>query len=276
MFKRLKELASRYDKRKMMDMGKMREVTVIKIGGSVLTDKSKERTPKVREIERIAKEIAHAGVKDLVIVHGAGSFGHPQAKRFDLEKPGKCNYHTVIPHEIVKELNRTFIEKLVDSGFPVMPIHPLSCTISVEGRIEKMMIDQIILMLKNEIVPVVHGDVVMDKIWGRAILSGDQIVTHIARSLNAEIVGIGTDVDGIMDDEGVVGIITPKTFCDMKKLLKGSKDVDVTGGMLSKANELIKLAEDGIPSHIFNASKKGLIIDFLSGERSFGTIIRGD
>lgn len=254
----------------------MSEVTVIKIGGSVLTDKSKERTLKSREIERIAKEIACAGVKDLVIVHGAGSFGHPQAKRFELDGPGKCSYYTVITHEIVKELNRIFTEKLVESGFPVMPVHPLSCTISIEGRVKKMMTDQIRLMLKNEIVPVIHGDVVMDKVWGRAILSGDQIVTYIARCLNAERVGIGTDVDGIMDDEGVIDVITPKTFCDMKKLLKGSRDIDVTGGMLSKVNELIKLAEEGIPSHIFNASRKGLIMNFLSGERNFGTIIRGD
>ncbi|NYT00967.1 MAG: isopentenyl phosphate kinase family protein [Methanocellales archaeon] len=254
----------------------MGEITVIKIGGSVLTDKSKERTLKLKEIERIAKEIAYAGLKDLVIVHGAGSFGHPQAKRFDLDGNGKCSYYTLITHEIVKELNRIFIEKLVQSGFPVMPIHPLSCTVSIKGRVKKMMTDQIRLMLKNEIVPVVHGDVVMDEVLGRAILSGDQIVSHIARCLNAKRVGIGTDVDGIMDNEGVIDVITPKTFCNMKKLLKGSKDIDVTGGMLSKANELIKLAEDGIPSHIFNASRKGLIMNFLSGERNFGTIIRGD
>ena len=89
--------------------------------------------------------------------------------------------------------------------------------------------------------------------------------------------GIGTDVDGIMDgDDEVISIITPKTFCDVKKLLKRSKDIDVTGGMSSKANELFKLAEDGIPSHVFNASRKGLIMNFLSGERNFGTIIRGD
>ncbi len=254
----------------------MSEVTILKIGGSVLTDKSKEGTLKLREIDRIAKEIASADVRDLIIVHGAGSFGHPQAKRLDLDVPGKCSYETIIIHKIVKELNRIFIEKLAEYGMLVVPVHPLNCAISREGRLENMMTDQIKLMLKNDIVPVFHGDVVMDRIWGRAILSGDQIVAHIAKCLNAERVGIGTNVDGIMDGKQVRSAITPKEFCDIKKLLKGSKEVDVTGGMASKANELFKLAEDGIPSHVFNASKKGLVINFLSGERNFGTIIRGD
>lgn len=254
----------------------MSEVTILKIGGSVLTDKSKEKTLKSKEIGRIAKEIASAGVRDLVMVHGAGSFGHPQAKRFGLDVPGKCSYETVITHETVKELNRAFIEKLVENGMLAMPVHPLSCTISREGRVENMMTDQIRLMLKNGIVPVVHGDVVMDRGWRRAILSGDQIVVHLARCLDAKMVGIGTDVDGIMDDDEVISIITPKTFGDVKRLLGGSQDIDVTGGMSSKVNELVKLAEDGIPSHIFNASRKGLIVDFLRGERNFGTIIRGD
>ncbi|MDD2665661.1 MAG: isopentenyl phosphate kinase [Methanocellales archaeon] len=254
----------------------MSEVTILKIGGSVLTDRSKERTLKLGEINRIAKEIASADVRDLIIVHGAGSFGHPQAKRFDLDVPGKCGYETILIHNIVKELNRVFIEKLAENGMLVVPVHPLNCTISREGRLENMMTDQIRLMLKNDLVPVFHGDVVMDRIWGRAILSGDQIVAHVAKCLNAERVGIGTNVDGIMEGTKVMDVITPEEFCGVKKLLKGSKDVDVTGGMASKANELFKLAEEGVSSHVFNASKKGLVMNFLSGERNFGTIIRGD
>jgi len=123
----------------------------------------------------------------------------------------------------------------------------------------------------------IHGDVVMDLDWGTSILSGDQIVLHLAQRLNAERVGVGTDVDGIMDGGGkVITSITPKTFSNIKPLLTTSKNIDVTGGMSGKVSELVKLAEDGIHSYVFNALKKGNVTAFLDGNVDFGTVIRSD
>ncbi|MDM7940324.1 MAG: uridylate kinase, partial [Methanothrix sp.] len=56
---------------------------VLKIGGSILTDKKRIGAARQREIQRIAEEIA-ADPEDLVLVHGAGSFGHIPARRYGL------------------------------------------------------------------------------------------------------------------------------------------------------------------------------------------------
>lgn len=253
----------------------MSDCIILKIGGSVLTDKTIERRLNVNEIDRVAGEIASANVRDLVIVHGAGSFGHPQAKRFGLDRSGKRNFIEVaLTHEIVKELNRAFIERLVENGVAAVPVHPLSCAISHGSRLNEMSTRQIELMLENGAIPVLHGDVVMDTAWGVSILSGDQIVVHLARRLGAKRVGLGTDVDGVMDGSRIIATITPKTFNDVRALLSGSSGIDVTGGMLGKVNELIKLTGDDISSHVFNASKTGNIANFLNGKENFGTIIR--
>ncbi|MEM4243656.1 MAG: hypothetical protein QXP44_02510, partial [Candidatus Bathyarchaeia archaeon] len=49
--------------------------TILKIGGSVITDKNGELAARTEVINRLAEEIAKANTKNLIIVHGGGSFG---------------------------------------------------------------------------------------------------------------------------------------------------------------------------------------------------------
>jgi len=254
------------------------EVTILKIGGSVLTDKREKGKLNQDRITKIAKEIASSDVQNLILIHGAGSFGHPIAKKFGLDASGRQNYAgAALTHEMVKELNKTIVKELIEDGVAAMPVHPMSCAISSKGRLKEIMTAQIELMADNDVVPVIHGDVVMDLEWGTSILSGDQIVLHLAQRLKAKRVGVGTDVDGVIDGEGrIIASITPKTFSNIKPLLTNSKSVDVTGEMAGKVSELVRLAKAGIQSYVFNASKKGNITAFLRGNIDFGTVIRSD
>ncbi|MCX9089345.1 MAG: amino acid kinase, partial [Candidatus Methanoperedens sp.] len=86
-------------------------------------------------------------------------------------------------------------------------------------------------------------------------------------------IGAGSDVDGVLDDkDAVIKKITHFSFVDMRKNIKGSGSTDVTGGMLGKVSELLELANKGISSRIFNASRKGIVSSFLYGE-DVGTLI---
>ncbi|MDP2845516.1 MAG: amino acid kinase, partial [Candidatus Methanoperedens sp.] len=83
----------------------------------------------------------------------------------------------------------------------------------------------------------------------------------------------GSDVDGVLDGKGnVIKKITPHSFVDMKKNIRGSASTDVTGGMLGKVSEFLELANKGISSRIFNASRTGMVSRFLYGE-DVGTLI---
>jgi isopentenyl phosphate kinase len=257
---------------------KEKRVVILKIGGSVLTEKKTVGGLKMEEIKRIAREIAVKS-ENLILVHGAGSFGHPQAKAFKLNQGlADENYSGVlITHRAVRELNDCFIEALLEQGIKAAPLHPFSCATLKNGRIASFECKVINAMLERDILPVLHGDVAIDVKRGVGILSGDQIVVYLAEQFKAKQIGLGTDVEGVLDGNGIlIPVITPKSIKDVRKLLKASKDIDATGGMLGKVEELIELARAGVKSRIFNAAKRGNVEAFLSGEENFGTLIRGE
>jgi len=251
------------------------ELTILKIGGSVITDKSADDgVAKHDDIKRIAGEISGFGGR-LVIVHGAGSFGHPQAVKYSLTEKFDAK-GAIITHNSVKVLNRLVVDSLNNAGINAVAVHPMDCTVSENGRIVRMFLDSIRTMLDNGFVPVLHGDVVMDTERGISILSGDQIVPYLAVQLGpgAVRIGIGSVEEGVLDNEGnTVAVITSANFKDVKSYIGASGNTDVTGGMLGKVNELLKLCEtSSTTSYIFNAVTAGNVSRFLNGE-NIGTAI---
>ena len=254
----------------------MKDLTVLKIGGSIITEKSSQ-TPKALpdEINRIASEMA-ANRGNLIVVHGAGSFGHPLAREYRLTE--QFDIEGVIEtHRSVRKLNNMVVDALNRAGMPAVPVHPFSSFLLDNGRISEMFGANISVMLKRGMVPVLHGDVVMDATRGAAVLSGDQVVPYIAQKLGAESIGIASVTDGVLDDKGhTVPVITPASFNEVKIHIGGSSHTDVTGGMLGKVTELVDLADrSGISSRIFNASIPGNVRAFLDGATP-GTLIQKD
>lgn len=241
--------------------------TLLKIGGSILTNKT---GADISSIKRIAKEITNKN--KLVLVHGAGYCGHPEADRL-LGKSEICVdtkgiYDT---HRAVSKLNSIFLDFLSDE-IPVVPIHPLNVVIANDGRITAFDINCIKNALENDILPVIHGDIVFDRVRKFCIVSGDQIISYLARRLDVDKVGLATDVDGVYLDGKVLEEITEK---NISKVLNQDyhlgKTHDVTGGMLGKIKELWGLSVESV---IFNGSTVGNINRFLSGEPVGGTIIK--
>lgn len=242
---------------------------ILKLGGSIITDKSRLATARLDQISRIAHEIS--GIENLIVVHGAGSFGHIHAKNFGL--PERFSGEGLLKtHLSVSDLNRIVVEALHDAGVDALPLHPLSSVVLRDGRIHHMSTEVITEMLRRDVVPVLHGDVAMDLSKGASIVSGDQLVSYMARTLGAGMVAMGTDVDGVMIDGRVLSCITPKDMHSLESHLLPAKGVDVTGGMRGKLAELVELAGIGIDSRIFNAGVAGNVRRALSGE-SLGTLI---
>ena len=242
-------------------------LTILKIGGSVITDKKADKgVVRINEIRRIAQEISGFKGK-LIIVHGAGSFGHPQAKRFSLNEGFNAS-GSVITHLSVKELCSMVVDVLNENGICAVGVHPMCCMLADNGRIKTMFLDHINCMLERSIVPVLHGDVVMDNSLGTSVISGDQIVPYLAKHLKAGLLGIGSATEGVLDDKGsTIPIITPTNFENVKKHIRGSENTDVTGGMLGKVREMLDLsASTCTTSQIFDAGKPGNIELFLKGE----------
>lgn len=257
-----------------MNLSKRMSLVILKIGGSVITEKGSVSIARKDEIDRISHEIASFKAEadlNLILVHGAGSFGHPQAMKW--LKEGFNAHGVYLTHSSVKVLNSIVLDSLNSAGVHALPVHPLSSCLLEDGKLVELSVEKIKIMLCRGIVPVLHGDVVMDKIQGAAVFSGDRIIPYLAIVMNASKIGAGSDVDGVLDEGGgVIRKITPLGFIDIKKHIRGSTSVDVTGGMIGKVEELLELAKKGVSSRIFNASKKDMISKFLYGE-DVGTLI---
>ncbi|MEM1536471.1 MAG: isopentenyl phosphate kinase [Candidatus Bathyarchaeia archaeon] len=257
--------------------------TILKIGGSVITDKSKEMSVRMDIISRLADEILEADPKSLIIVHGGGSFGHPVAQKYAI-KEGFKDPSQIIgfaeTHHVMTVLNGLFMDALIWRGIPAVSITPSSCILTKNGRIACFEDALLKRLLEMGFIPVLYGDAVLDTELGFTILSGDQITAFLALRLNAKNVVIGVDVDGLYDQDPKINAeakmferLTLDELTRIKGNLGGSNACDVTGGMSSKINELIPVIERGIPVLIVNASKPKYIYKALKGEKVRGTLI---
>ncbi|MEM2727101.1 MAG: isopentenyl phosphate kinase [Archaeoglobaceae archaeon] len=188
---------------------------ILKIGGSVLTQKEKFETFNEIAIEQISSAIAE-NYKDLILVHGAGSFGHPHVKEFGLSDP----ISIAKIHDACVRLNEKFCKKLIEFGVPAIGMHPMTCDFS-----------KIAEFLKKGFLPVLHGDVNLN--FG--ITSGDDIVVELAEKFKAERIGFATNVEGII----VGGKVARKFTREMKADRIGEDDA--TGKMNRKIDRVFSM-----------------------------------
>jgi len=254
---------------------------ILKLGGSVITLKEKPFTANEEAIRRLAGEIASSGVRDLVIVHGGGSFGHPLAQEYDIHKGFKEERQLrglAETHLAMEELNKLVVEALLAEGLPAIPLPPVSCFLMEAGRIRSAFLDPLKAVLSLKAIPVLYGDVALDAERGFTILSGDQIVAHLALGLKAARVVLGVDVDGVFDkdphehpDAVLLEHLRPGDLKAVKA--GGSRTTDVTGGMRRKLEEMLPVVQAGVPVFITNAGVAGNILRALRGEKTRGTLI---
>lgn len=254
---------------------------ILKLGGSLITDKTKQFEVRSDVLKRLAEEIK-AGVKgDLIIVHGGGSFGHPVADKYQLQDGFKNKEQIeglVLTRNAMGELSRSVINAFHEYKLPVVAIQPSANITCKKGRIEDIGAELIKRFFELGTIPVLFGDVVLDKDLGFCILSGDQITTFLAEKFKADRVILAADVDGIYDRNPKKfdnAKLIPKITSTDRDILNGLKtqEGDVTGGIKGKLEELIALAERGVPSQIINAMVPGRLKKALSGEEVTGTIV---
>ncbi|MDD1660148.1 MAG: isopentenyl phosphate kinase family protein [Methanomicrobiales archaeon] len=251
----------------------MPDRVVVKLGGSVITEKSGPCRIDRRRLEEISRAISGRNKVPLILVHGAGSCGHPQAQRYRLQDgvDGANRKGIAITHAAVARLNRAVVQALRREGVEAEGIHPLHLCVAENGRIASLPLEPLERLQGLGITPVLHGDVVTDRARGASIVSGDQLVTCLATGLRCSRVGVATDVKGVLGPgRKVVPRIDAASVRDLA--IGGSGASDVTGGMRGKVEELLLLAEQGIESHVFHVSRIGA---FLDGKDHGGTIIGG-
>lgn len=269
---------------KVLGLSEPRVDVVLKIGGSVITDKKNELAARTQEINRIAQEIQRADLRDLIVVHGGGSFGHPYAQRYRLkeglkEESQKIGFSET--HHVMTVLNGLVMDALVCHGVQAVSITPSSCLVTEGGRIKDFADAPLRKYLNMGFMPVLYGDVVLDTKLGFTVLSGDQIISYLASKFHAKRIVVGVDVDGVYESDPKTDDSSPLLkeldLQDLRKLqvkFGRSTSSDVTGGMPGKLIELVPAVEQGIPVTVVNATKPNYVEKALKGDTVEGTIIK--
>jgi isopentenyl phosphate kinase len=265
---------------------RMNRLIVVKIGGSVITDKT-GGSLEVNEgnLKRLCREIAEAKNRlkcRLLLVHGAGPFGHVLAERYRLHEGvkgaeslrGMCETHASMAR-----LNSAVVEELIKAGLNAISFQPSASGLLENRKLVSMELKAMKKMLALDLVPVGYGDVLLDVKTGINILSGDHLAPYLAVKLKASRIVIATDVSGIYNGDpkknknaSLVREINKGNVDQIE--ISGSQGVDVTGGMKRKVMELLEAAGNGITSQVISGINPGELKAALLGNRELGTTIR--
>ena len=253
----------------------MKQLTILKLGGSAITDKSRELTPDLVTVHRSADQISRFR-RPLILLHGGGSFAHPFAKRGNLAKGfrNKSQFKSLVETELyIDQLSRILQVALLQRNVGFVPFRPMSYVETEEGKLSKAFLNPITNALKIGLVPLSHGDVVMDSKVGFSIVSADRLASLFALKLKASRVLFGSDVDGIhtadpkrSKNARLVTEVNKKNYRKVRGMLGTNVSGDATGGMMTKFSEALTLAKNGCESYIFNLRQDGMLEALLSGE----------
>ena len=261
----------------------MSDLVFLKLGGSLITDKDRPRTPRPDVLERIAGEIAAARAARpemrLVLGHGSGSFGHTAARQHGTRQGvrGEAGWRGFA--EVWKEaraLNQIVVEALTQAGLPVIAFPPSASVIAQDGRAAHWDLEPMRSTLEAGLIPLVNGDTIIDTQRGGTILSTEDLFLYLARNLNPApnrilLAGLETGVWGDFPTCALlITEITPGNFDNVAAQIGGSASVDVTGGMLEKVRAMLELARvlPDFQAVIFSGTQPGAVRETLLGKHA--------
>ena len=256
----------------------MPDTVLVKLGGSLITEKTDARGAVRREVlARLATEIASALPRlpeRLVLGPGSGSFGHVAARehgiaeglRSPAQLPGISR-----TQERAAALHREVLSALTAAGLAPFSIAPSSCMVFAAGRPAELADEPLRLALDAGLLPVVYGDVVMDREQGVAICSTERILEMLAGRLAVRRVLWLGETDGVYGEDGRTRprISSLEGIGGMR--FTSPAGTDVTGGMRHRVETALALARQGVRSVILNGLTPGLLERALLGEIVPGT-----
>ena len=243
---------------------------LIKLGGSIITNKQKPLSPRRKTIDKILKEIGK--IKEpVIIVHGGGSYGHYWSVKYDMHtKPAKTSPKGVaIVKNSMVELNKIILDSAVKNrinSYCLPPTDFMNGNKTIKSKI--LTINDI---SKSGLTPITFGDALWFGQKKSYILSGDVIMTIIGKILKPRLSLFVLDVDGVYSDLRTKTLI--HDFKKEKPEIKNNK-MDVTGGMTRKIMEANNMAKAGLKIFFVNGNKPKRITDAVSGKRFEGTYFR--
>lgn len=262
-------------------MKKTHGVVLIKLGGSVITDKRQASKPNRHSMHAIATELARRSER-MILLNGAGSFGHIPVRRHRLDEgfSQQKKSHLATTKLQLLRLQEILISILCGHGIPAVPFSPSSFMVARSGRLHRVELAPLREFLNLGLVPVFGGDLVPDLEKGWTVVSADQMASWIAPRIRAKLLVYGTDVDGLYSTDPnlsrsakLIQRISYRELRSIAKSVLGSRMPDVTAGMQGKLLEAEKAARKGVKVVIMNLKKPERLHSILDGRHGKWTTV---
>ncbi|XP_072047685.1 uncharacterized protein [Amphiura filiformis] len=226
---------------------------IVKLGGRAITHKERHETANTEAIQSAGALFCDTGIGKFIAVHGAGSFGHFEAKKYGVATGYRNSDGLTSPVKQVQmglcktrlsvtKLNHLLVSEFVQQGIPAVGMSPFNSYITnSKDSFKHADLDVLSQSLDEGYLPVLHGDAVLDQATGCSILGGDPLIEKLCCHFKPKRVVFLTDVNGVYDrppdQQGANHIpqITVNQDGHIATILATSmSDHDVTGGIMGK------------------------------------------
>ena len=256
---------------------------IVKLGGSVITDKKRPLTARPRAIASMAAALS-AAREPLIVVHGGGSFGHYWSVRHDMHtRPARHDPAAVaaVKNSMV-DLDAVVLRAMARKGIGPYAIPPHALVRpGGAGAASAPAVREAGRIAESGLVPVTYGDALWRRGGMSYIMSGDRLVSMLSLALRPRLAIFATDVDGLYEDMASRALI-PRVGAGQAAGIaaglaaRGSGPAgrpprgrgappppppDVTGGIRRKVLEAARMAGAGIDVAIVNGNRPGRILE---------------
>ncbi|MCE2505508.1 MAG: gamma-glutamyl kinase [Nitrosopumilaceae archaeon] len=244
---------------------------LIKIGGSIITNKEKPLSARRKTIDNLTKSLKK--IKEpIVIIHGGGSYGHYWSVKYDMHtKERKYDLRGVaIVKNSMIELNKIILDSFLKNRLNPYCLPPTDFMTRNKPITKK--VKEVEKISKSGLIPVTFGDALWYGQNKTFILSGDKIMTHFAKILKPKLCIFALNEDGVYSD-----LKSKKLIHELKgeRPSISENKMDVTGGMTRKIEEASKIAKMGMNVFFVNGNKPERIVKAVKNRKFEGTVFRG-
>lgn len=271
-----------------------RKVVIVKYGGSAITYKSKFESINAEALEKTSSQLKLI-IQDeenspmFIIIHGAGSFGHFQASKYNLSRGGQAETWLEgfsLTRQSVVKLNGIVVGAHIDQGIPAVGvslfpyIHKKKTEINVNTSPLKVVED----ILASGLVPVLHGDGIVNESQRCSIFSGDHIMSWLCENIQGKYrpthAVFLTDVLGVFDKNPIHSDakLIRNLYVEKNGSVTTALDLecaahDVTGGIKTKIDSAVRIAKTGVVVYIVQAGTESAFQALRGEEPAVGTRI---
>lgn len=245
--------------------------TIVKLGGSIVTDKRRAFSFRPEVVSRLAEEIRISGCIP-IIVHGTGRAGKAYARHYTRPENSTSRWMVFqLTTKVIRQLQAQISDVFFAAGVPNCSIPSNALFRQNSHKVYWHDHSPIFHLVQHGIAPILCGDVLVEDKDKFRIVSSDLVMLLLAERLPVEKAVFVTDVDGVLAEDGrLVPLLCPAE----RVFSRASDGEDITGGMAVKAEVAFKLATLNVPVIIVNGLVASRLRAALRGEPTVCTRVQ--